>query len=115
MFKVNNRNTRTRCEICSELTIKTPGRRQWRVFYCSSVSFVNFEQVNPGWDTLLKDPAYFSYLLKKLKTNLEKVIFCIVMLSGVLVYDVAFAMEVLNHKDREVVLLKQLYEKTQSS
>ena len=28
MFKFNNRNTRTRCEICSELTIKTPERRQ---------------------------------------------------------------------------------------
>ena len=24
MFKVNNRNTRTRCELCSKLTIKTP-------------------------------------------------------------------------------------------
>ena len=30
MFKVNNRNTRTRSEICSKLTIKTPERRQWR-------------------------------------------------------------------------------------
>ena len=28
MFKVNNRNTRTRCEICSKLTIKTPERCQ---------------------------------------------------------------------------------------
>ena len=27
MFKVNNRNTRTWCEICSKLTIKTPERR----------------------------------------------------------------------------------------
>ena len=27
MFKVNNRNTRTRCKICSKLTIKTPERR----------------------------------------------------------------------------------------
>ena len=27
-FKVNNRNTRTRCEICSKLTIKTPEIRQ---------------------------------------------------------------------------------------
>ena len=27
LFKVNNRNTRTRCEICSKLTIKTPERR----------------------------------------------------------------------------------------
>ena len=24
MFKVNNRNTRTRCEICLKFTIKTP-------------------------------------------------------------------------------------------
>ena len=24
MFKVNNRNVRTKCEICSQLTIKTP-------------------------------------------------------------------------------------------
>ena len=28
MFKLNNRDTRTRCEICSKLTIKTPERRQ---------------------------------------------------------------------------------------
>ena len=27
MFKVNSRNTRTRCEICSKLRIKTPERR----------------------------------------------------------------------------------------
>ena len=27
LFKVNNRNTRTRCEICSKLTIKTAERR----------------------------------------------------------------------------------------
>ena len=27
MFKVNNRNTRFRCEICSKLTIKTTERR----------------------------------------------------------------------------------------
>ena len=30
LVKVNNRNTRTWCEICSKLTIKTPERRQWR-------------------------------------------------------------------------------------
>ena len=29
MFKVNNRNFRTRCEIYSKLTRKTPERRQW--------------------------------------------------------------------------------------
>ena len=32
MFKVNNRNARTRCEICSKLTIKTLERH--RYFYC---------------------------------------------------------------------------------
>ena len=37
MFKVNNRNTRKKCEICSKLTIKTPERRQL------------FEQVNVSW------------------------------------------------------------------
>ena len=31
MFKVNNRNTRTRLEICSKFTMKTPERRQWPV------------------------------------------------------------------------------------
>ena len=30
IFKVKNRNTRTRCELCSKLTIKTPERSQWR-------------------------------------------------------------------------------------
>ena len=29
LLKVNNKNTRARCEICSKLTIKTPERRQW--------------------------------------------------------------------------------------
>ena len=34
MFKVNNRNTRTRCEICSKVTIKTPEQRQLASFWC---------------------------------------------------------------------------------
>ena len=34
MFKVNNRNTKTRFEICSKLTIRTSERRQLR---CSGV------------------------------------------------------------------------------
>ena len=61
MSKVNNRNTRTRCEICSKLTIKIPERRQWRrsgIFVVnfehispySSVPIVNFEHVIVGWD-----------------------------------------------------------------
>ena len=43
MFKVNNRNTRTRCEICSKLTIKIPERRQWRR---SGIFIVNFEHIS---------------------------------------------------------------------
>ena len=43
LFKVNNRNTRARCEICSKFTIKIPQRRHWRRF---SVFFVNFEQIS---------------------------------------------------------------------
>ena len=31
LFKVNNRNTRTRFEICSKSTIKTLEQRQWLV------------------------------------------------------------------------------------
>ena len=42
LLKFNNRNTRTRCEICSKLTIKTPERRHWRR---SGVFIVNFEHI----------------------------------------------------------------------
>ena len=53
MFKVKFTNTRTRCEICSELTIKTLVAlwclycQLWTYFIpCSSVSIVNCEQLN---------------------------------------------------------------------
>ena len=42
MLKVNNKNIRTRCKICSKLTIKTPEQRQWRR---SGVFIVNFEHI----------------------------------------------------------------------
>ena len=43
LFKVSNRNTRKRCEICSNVAIKTPERRHW----CrSGVFIVNFEQIS---------------------------------------------------------------------
>ena len=38
LLKVNNRYTRTRCEICSYFTP------------CSGVSIVNFEHVIAGWE-----------------------------------------------------------------
>ena len=43
MFKVNNRNTKARCEIFSKLTIKRPERRHWRR---SDVFIVNFEHIS---------------------------------------------------------------------
>ena len=40
LLKPNNRDTRTKCEICSKLTIKTPERRHWRR---SGVYIINFK------------------------------------------------------------------------
>ena len=58
LFKVNNRNIRRRCEICSKLTIKIPEWRHWTTslwcFLCwlwiyfipfSSACIIDFEQV----------------------------------------------------------------------
>ena len=58
--QINNRSTRTRCEICSKLTIKAPEQRQWRrsgvfignfehISHLVRVSIVNFEHVITGW------------------------------------------------------------------
>ena len=54
LVKVNNRNTKKKCEICSKLTIKTPER--YGVFLgdfehiyftpFSSVFIIDFEQLN---------------------------------------------------------------------
>ena len=43
MFKVDKRNTRTKCEVFSKLTIETPELRQWRHWRRSVVFIVNFE------------------------------------------------------------------------
>ena len=43
LFKVNNRNTTKRCEICWKLTMKTPEWHQWRR---SGVFIVNFEHIS---------------------------------------------------------------------
>ena len=46
LLKVNKRNTRIRCEICSKLTIKTikiPERCQWRR---SGIFIINFEHIS---------------------------------------------------------------------
>ena len=44
-ISLSDGNTRTICEICSKLTIKTPKWRQWPR---SGVFIVNFEQISHG-------------------------------------------------------------------
>ena len=43
LLKFNNRNTRKRCEICSNVAIKTSERRNWR---CSNVFIDDFERIS---------------------------------------------------------------------
>ena len=43
LLKVNNRNTRTRCEIFSKLTKKIPERHHW---HRSGIFIVNFEHIS---------------------------------------------------------------------
>ena len=43
LFKVDKRNTNTRCEICSKLRTKTPEWRQWR---SSGVFILNSEHIS---------------------------------------------------------------------
>ena len=47
LFKVSNRNNRKTHEICSKLTIKTPGRSKLGIEYTSWFCFfiVDFEQL----------------------------------------------------------------------
>ena len=64
MFKIKNRNTRTRCETCSKFIIKILKRYQalfWYLYcwlrtnfpHCSSVSIVNFEHATAGREIIL--------------------------------------------------------------
>ena len=43
LLKINNRDTRIRCEICLRLTIKTPEQYHWRR---SGIVIVNFENIS---------------------------------------------------------------------
>ena len=45
LLKVNNRNTRTRCAICSKLKIKTPEGGQWRHPGVFTTNFEHFSQL----------------------------------------------------------------------
>ena len=51
LLKVNNRKTRKRCKIFLKLRIKNNEFEHILYFFISSVSNVNFEQVNVSWGT----------------------------------------------------------------
>ena len=74
VYKFNNKNARKKCEICSELIIKTTKWGQWRCCLCwclcyfwtyftplSKVYIVDFEQVTAYWAfrTLSISPEFF--------------------------------------------------------
>ena len=59
MFKLNNRNTRTRCEIGSKLTIKIPKRCQWRRF-----NFKKFHQFQNLSGTVCGVTHFFKKAIK---------------------------------------------------
>ena len=50
-MKVNYRDTRIKCEICSKITVKTPERPHW---HCSGVFTVNFEYAILGCEDASK-------------------------------------------------------------
>ena len=63
LLKVKNRSTRTRCEICSKLTIKATEARYLRR---PGVFIVNFEHVIVGWPQL-----FWSLFFPKVYSNAQ--------------------------------------------
>ena len=73
MFRVNNRSTRTRLEICSNLTIKTPERRYFTPY--SSVFIVNFEQIMTAGKMLMVSKTqdqFHHFFVLTVKKGLER-------------------------------------------
>ena len=60
LLKVSNRNTRTRCEICSKLTMKVPEQCYW---YRSGVFIVNFEHISHLFLVILSGTCKFVNIL----------------------------------------------------
>ena len=61
MFKVNNRNTRRRCEIYSKLTT--------RIRSCSIIFIVDFELVNSSWVISLLDESSKILRIRELQSS----------------------------------------------
>ena len=74
LFKISNKNTRTRCEICSKLEIKTPERRLCRLGTCwmihKRIFYQNYIYILKWWWKLVIFVCF-----KKLLIILEKSLF----------------------------------------
>ena len=92
MPKFLNRNTRTRSEICSKITIKTPERRHeprcdafivnFTYFTCySSVSIVDFEQVN-----VCQEPVLWIYIYPRAERRHSTTVFIFQISHLVLIF-----------------------------
>ena len=89
LLKVSNRNSRTRCEICSKWTIKTTFWCLycwlWTYFLpCSIVFIVNFEHVIAGWEvpepTVSNSTLLYSdtpSVLKNMSTRVAKYVYIV--------------------------------------
>ena len=85
LFKVNNKNTRIRYQICSKLTIKTPERHLWYCFHFSYeivtiiiiiivvlafyVKLYKFQVTKQLYKTLCRKSS--SYLLKECQEHVK--------------------------------------------
>ena len=83
MLKVNNVNTKTICEICSKLTIKTPDRRHLcrsdifmvnfeQISHCFGVSIVGFERVNAGWEVFVQRTIIMKITVVNMQNDSKK-------------------------------------------
>ena len=62
--KINNRNTRRRCEICSKLTIKAPKRRQ-----CGRSWAINRGPLDWDHQTIVTHPSVLNYYIIYIKSK----------------------------------------------
>ena len=71
LIEVNNRNTRTMCEICSKLTIKIPERRQCFNLWLVLVLTFYFDSFESTWYSCLLTSCKFVTSLVHIKIDLK--------------------------------------------
>ena len=75
LFKISNRKTRARCEICSKLTIKTPERCQWMIpleIFGINNNLAGFSDSLRYHKVVLIPPAFYWWICVKSESNFFK-------------------------------------------